>query len=27
LLVTVVMAPLIALFWWFGRRGSILGNA
>jgi len=27
LLVTVVMTPLIALFWWFGRRGSILGNA
>ena len=27
LLVTIVMAPLIALFWWFGRRGSILGNA
>lgn len=27
LLVTIVMAPLIALFWWFGRRGSILGSA
>ena len=27
LLVTIIMAPLIGLFWWFGRRGSILGNA
>jgi iron(III) transport system permease protein len=27
LLITVVMAPLMALFWWFGRRSNVLGNA
>lgn len=27
LLITGVMVPLMALFWWFGRRSNVLGNA
>ena len=27
LLITLVMAPLMIVFWWFGRRSNVLGNA
>ncbi|MFI5267288.1 MAG: ABC transporter permease [Chloroflexota bacterium] len=27
LLITIVMAPLMVIFWWFGRRSNVLGNA